>query len=480
VGAAKLQWEPRGYPIRTALKARARNLRLRAVLCQFVAKWSSKSLKIHSTHCHPIPYSDDVTVWSRRFADLDGFAMLDSRKRDTDSGRYDIVTALPDRYFDVTDFGGSAAQWMDAIEADLDASPNCTSRIAIGFIDFETASIGALGVSGESLKPATAGVYSWYVLQDHSEQRAWLVKDPGLSAKIDASIAERLQINAEKINTKYNINHKFMPDISREIYEDMVSAVRSLIAAGDCYQANIAQRFQCGYSGSEYGIYEKLRDVAPGDYAAFLKLGTDHAVISQSPERFLSVDAGYIRSQPIKGTRPRFSDPTQDAASAHALLSSVKDRAENIMIVDLLRNDLGKICQTGTVKVTELCELYSYDNVHHLVSRIEGRLEKGVRPGAALIAASPGGSITGAPKKRSVEIIKSLEQHPRGVYCGSVFAMTADGWLESSIAIRTLEAIDGVLYCWGGGGITWDSVPEEEYAETLAKVSSFMRALDTQ
>jgi para-aminobenzoate synthetase component 1 len=480
VGAAKLQWEPRGYPIRTALKARARNLRLRAVLCQFVGKRSSKSLKIHSTHCHPIPYSDDVTVWSRRFADLDGFAMLDSRKRDTDSGRYDIVTALPDRYFDVTDFGGSAAQWMDAIEADLDASPNCTSRIAIGFIDFETASIGALGVSGESLKPATAGVYSWYVLQDHSEQRAWLVKDPGLSAKIDASIAERLQINAEKINTKYNINHKFMPDISREIYEDMVSAVRSLIAAGDCYQANIAQRFQCGYSGSEYGIYEKLRDVAPGDYAAFLKLGTDHAVISQSPERFLSVDAGYIRSQPIKGTRPRFSDPTQDAASAHALLSSVKDRAENIMIVDLLRNDLGKICQTGTVKVTELCELYSYDNVHHLVSRIEGRLEKGVRPGAALIAASPGGSITGAPKKRSVEIIKSLEQHPRGVYCGSVFAMTADGWLESSIAIRTLEASDGVLYCWGGGGITWDSVPEEEYAETLAKVSSFMRALDTQ
>ncbi|MDG0992457.1 MAG: anthranilate synthase component I family protein [Luminiphilus sp.] len=437
-------------------------------------------MKIHSTHCHPIPYSDDVTVWSRRFADLDGFAMLDSRKRDTDSGRYDIVTALPDRYFDVTDFGGSAAQWMDAIEADLDASPNCTSRIAIGFIDFETASIGALGVSGESLKPATAGVYSWYVLQDHSEQRAWLVKDPGLSAKIDAAIAERLQINAEEINTKYKINHRFMPDISREIYEDMVCAVRTLIAAGDCYQANIAQRFQCGYSGSEYGIYEKLRDVAPGDYAAFLKLGTDHAVISQSPERFLSVDAGYIRSQPIKGTRPRFSDPTQDAASAHALLSSVKDRAENIMIVDLLRNDLGKICQTGTVKVTELCELYSYDNVHHLVSRIEGRLEKGVRPGAALIAASPGGSITGAPKKRSVEIIKSLEQHPRGVYCGSVFAMTADGWLESSIAIRTLEAIDGVLYCWGGGGITWDSVPEEEYAETLAKVSSFMRALDTQ
>ena len=462
-----------------APKARARNLRLRAVLCQFVGKGSSKSLKIRSTHCHPIPYSDDVTVWSRRFADLDGFAMLDSRKRDTDSGRYDIVTALPDRYFDVADFGGSAADWMGAIEADLDASPPGTSRIAIGFIDFETASTGALGVFGEPLKPASAAIYSWYVLQDHFEQRAWLVKDPSLMAEIDAVLTKRLQSDAQDVNLKYVIEHRFTPDISREKYEEMVGAVRSLIAAGDCYQANIAQRFQCRYRGSEYGIYEKLRDVAPGDYAAFLKLGTNHAVISQSPERFLSVDAGYIRSQPIKGTRPRFSDPVQDKASANALLSSVKDRAENIMIVDLLRNDLGKICQTGTVEVTELCELYSYDNVHHLVSRIEGRLKTEVRPGAALIAASPGGSITGAPKKRSVEIIKSLEDKPRGVYCGSVFAMTADGWLESSIAIRTLEAIDGVLYCWGGGGITWDSVPEDEYAETLDKVSSFMRALDS-
>jgi para-aminobenzoate synthetase component 1 len=260
----------------------------------------------------------------------------------------------------------------------------------------------------------------------------------------------------------------------------MVAKVRALIAAGDCYQANIAQRFQCSYSGSEYGIYETLRDVAPGDYAAFLKLGSNHAVISQSPERFLSIDAGFIRSQPIKGTRPRFSDQKRDNDSANALLSSTKDRAENVMIVDLLRNDLGKLCKTGTVEVTELCALYSYDNVHHLVSRIEGELKPEVSPGAAFLAASPGGSITGAPKKRSVEIIKSLETGSRGVYCGSVFAMSANGWLESSIAIRTLEASNGNLYCWGGGGITWDSVPEEEFSETLDKVSGFMRALDSQ
>jgi para-aminobenzoate synthetase component 1 len=449
-------------------------------LCQFVAKWSSKSLKIHSPHCHPVPYSNDVTLWARRFADLEGFAVLDSRKRDNDSGRYDIITALPDRYFCVTDFGGDAARWISAIEADLNASPAESSRMAIGFLDFETAAANTLNVPSEPLQPAIAGIYSWYVLQDHSEERAWLVQDPCVSAQTSTEVRRRMAAAENKRELKYHIDHKFTADISSGSYRSMVAEVRALIAAGDCYQANIAQRFQCAYSGSEYGIYEALRDVAPGDYAAFLKLGSNHAVISQSPERFLSIDAGFIRSQPIKGTRPRFRDQKRDNDSANALLSSTKDRAENIMIVDLLRNDLGKLCKTGTVEVTELCALYSYDNVHHLVSRIEGELKPEVTPGAAFIAASPGGSITGAPKKRSVEIIKSLETGSRGVYCGSVFAMSSNGWLESSIAIRTLEASNGVLYCWGGGGITWDSVPEEEFSETMDKVAGFMRALDSQ
>ncbi len=469
-----------GHLLCSTLQTRGRNLRLRSVLCQFVAKWSSKSLNLHSSHCSPLPYSGDVTVWSRRFADLDGFTMLESRKRDADSGRYDIITALPDRHFRVTDFSGDAQQWMAAIEDDLTATPERSSRIAVGFLDFETAAAGALGIVGEPLRPATAAIYSWYVLQDHLEARAWLVQDPQVPAPIATEVQRRLQLSEESFQYKFNINQGFAANISRDDYKAMVGDVRALIAAGDCYQANVAQRFQCDYRGSEYGIYERLRDVAPGDYAAFLKFDSDHAVISQSPERFLSIDAGYIRSQPIKGTRPRFADQEQDEASARSLLNSTKDRAENIMIVDLLRNDLGKLCQTGTVEVTELCELYSYDNVHHLVSRIEGKLKDGVSSGTALIAASPGGSITGAPKKRAVEIIKSLEKGPRGVYCGSVFAMSANGWLESSIAIRTLEAADGVLYCWGGGGITWDSVPEEEFAETLDKVSGFMRALDTQ
>ena len=247
-----------------------------------------------------------------------------------------------------------------------------------------------------------------------------------------------------------------------------------------CYQANIAQRYSGHIGGSDFGLYNALKDVAPGDYSAFLRLRQGHAIISLSPERFLSIDGRRVYSQPIKGTAPRFDDPQRDAESAKALLASGKDRAENIMIVDLLRNDLGHFCATGTVSVSEICALYSYDNVHHLVSRVEGELRNGVTTGQALIAASPGGSITGAPKKRAVEIIQSLETAPRGAYCGSIFAMNGDGWLESSIAIRTLEAIGERLYCWGGGGVTWDSVPEQEYRETLHKVRGFMAALETQ
>ena len=150
-------------------------------------------------------------------------------------------------------------------------------------------------------------------------------------------------------------------------------------------------------------------------------------------------------------------------------------------LVGSRRSEFSSFCQcVYSVSVSEICALYSYDNVHHLVSRVEGELRNGFTAGQALIAASPGGSITGAPKKRAVEIIQSLETAPRGAYCGSIFAMNGDGWLESSIAIRTLEAIGERLYCWGGGGVTWDSVPEQEYRETLHKVRGFMAALETQ
>ena len=231
------------------------------------------------------------------------------------------------------------------------------------------------------------------------------------------------------------------------------------------------------YGGSDFGLYNALKDVAPGDYSAFLRLQQGHAIISLSPERFLSIDGRRLYSQPIKGTAPRFDDPQRDAESAQALLASGKDRAENIMITDLLRNDLGQFCEPGTVTVTELCGLHSYGNVHHLVSTVRGTLKDGTTPGQLLLASSPGGSITGAPKKRAVEIISELESHTRGAYCGSVFVLAGNGWMQSSIAIRTLEINDQHLHCWGGGGITASSQWEAEYQETLDKVGPIMEAL---
>ena len=194
----------------------------------------------------------------------------------------------------------------------------------------------------------------------------------------------------------------------------------------------------------------------------------------------MSTHNGKITTQPIKGTRPRHKDPDTDQAIADSLLNSVKDRAENIMITDLLRNDLGKLCVPGSVDTPEICSLHSYENVHHLVSRIEGALRDDISPGEALIGCSPGGSITGAPKRRAMEIIAELENTPRGAYCGSIFAIAGDGWMESSVAIRTLEVNDDRITCWGGGGIVFDSNADAEYQETFDKVGAFMRALENQ
>ncbi len=437
-------------------------------------------MKIHNSHCTPVPYSDDAEGWAYRFADLDGFVLLNSRKRDAGGGRYDIISALPDRLIAVNDFSGDAGVWMAAVEQELCNDVDESSRLAIGFLDFETAAFSTLGIPCKPLQSATAAIYSWHLLQDHSERRAWLITDPGIKPKVAAEVARRINDSYEEKENNFHLKQEFKADISEEEYLEKVARVRQFIGAGDCYQANIAQRFSAYFGGSDFGLYNALKDVAPGDYSAFLRLRQGHAIISLSPERFLSIDGRRVYSQPIKGTAPRFDDPQRDAESAKALLASGKDRAENIMIVDLLRNDLGHFCATGSVSVSEICALYSYDNVHHLVSRVEGELRNGVTAGQALIAASPGGSITGAPKKRAVEIIQSLETAPRGAYCGSIFAMKGDGWLESSIAIRTLEAIGERLYCWGGGGVTWDSVPEEEYRETLHKVRGFMAALETQ
>ena len=276
----------------------------------------------------------------------------------------------------------------------------------------------------------------------------------------------------------WSVTQGFRPTQSPESFRQGVRRIKDYISAGDCYQANLSQEFTAHFQGDPWLAFKALTEANPTPYSAFVKAG-GYSVLSVSPERFLEIDGGLVKTSPIKGTRPRGATPEADRALAKELETSVKDRAENLMIVDLLRNDLSVHAKTGSVRVDELFALESYRNVHHLVSHIRAELKADVSPLTALLDAFPGGSITGAPKIRAMEIIRELEPHWRGPYCGSVFYYGLDGRLDSSIAIRTLLCDDqGTIRCWGGGGIVADSDPEAEYQETLAKVGPLMRFLE--
>lgn len=433
---------------------------------------------MHPSSTIEIPYKADSAEWATSFADLPGFAFLDSRKRRRGTGDVDIICALPERHYNLVDYSSQTSVWIDEIERDLATTAHSEGAIVIGYLDFESTS-AALGVPCLALRPACGALYRWHLCQDHGEKRSYIIFDPLVNPETRTLVEQRLTkpTNNSKL-PDFNLDRPFSADTNPQDFVSAIDRIRDYIAAGDCYQVNFAHRFSTTYSGDLFAAYQKIRNVAPGDFSAFLNLTAAHSILSLSPERFISVEGRQIVTQPIKGTAARVENPEEDKRIADALSRSPKDQAENIMIVDLLRNDLGKLCETGTVSVPSLCALESFDNVHHLVSTITGTLRADCTAGQALLACSPGGSITGAPKRRAVEIIKELEPAPRGIYCGSVFALKANGWLQSSIAIRTVEAVDNTLYCWGGGGITFDSIPEAEYQETLDKVSVFMRALE--
>jgi para-aminobenzoate synthetase component 1 len=262
----------------------------------------------------------------------------------------------------------------------------------------------------------------------------------------------------------------------REDYEAAVRAVLEYIAAGDVYQVNLSQRFEGTLAVAPEALALRLFEASPAPFSAFLTFG-DRAVVSTSPERFLHVLSRAVETWPIKGTRPRGSTPRQDARLRDELLASDKDRAELVMITDLLRNDLGRVCEYGSVQVPKLRAVASYRNVHHTYSRVTGRLRPEADLADLLRATLPGGSVTGAPKIRAMEIIEELEPTARGPYCGAVGAIGVDGKTDLSIAIRTVLCEGKRLTFQVGGGIVADSRPADEYAETLHKARGIMGAL---
>lgn len=281
-----------------------------------------------------------------------------------------------------------------------------------------------------------------------------------------------------KIEKSPNINFvpKLKSSVTKKRYFSMIDKTKEYIASGDIYQANITQRFSCPFHYSPEDFYRKLRRISPAPFGAFLR-EKNATVICNSPERFLYKDGNYVETRPIKGTRKRAKDKKEDQALIKELLKSDKDRAEHIMIVDLERNDLGRVCETGTVQVNELLKVESYANVHHLVSVVSGRLKEDKDIFDCVKHAFPGGSITGAPKLRSMEIIDELEPVKRGVYCGSIGYIDASGDADLNIAIRTGVVTGNRLFFNVGGGIVADSDARDEYEETIIKAKSFLAAI---
>jgi len=318
------------------------------------------------------------------------------------------------------------------------------------------------------------GLYSWAVIKDNLSNKTYLSWHKDYEAPTSKALLSLLSTGVA--DTSFSLKGAWQANMDKGAYVQKISAIHEYLKAGDCYQVNLAQRFSNQYQGDEWLAYKHLRHANQAPFSAFIRL-PDSCVLSISPERFLSCQQDRVQTKPIKGTKARHTEAKMDQLRAQELQASAKDRAENLMIVDLLRNDLSKSCRPGSVKVPELFAIESFPAVHHLVSTVEGQLAEGKNSLELLQGAFPGGSITGAPKIRAMEIIEELEPHRRNVYCGSIGYVNFNQNMDTSICIRTLLCENKQIHCWAGGGIVMDSNADAEYQETLDKVAKILPQL---
>ncbi|WP_428551891.1 aminodeoxychorismate synthase component I [Pseudomonas edaphica] len=439
---------------------------------------------------HPLPYRANPADYFAAIRHAPGAVLLDSGRPAAERGRYDLLSAWPRATLTVApdESGGDFLQRLRTNltqlgEADLPAGyalPFAGGLIGYLSYDFgrHLEQLPDWAVDDLHLPDARFGLYAWALISDHQAQTSQLVFHPTLADSERLRLVNLFGQPAAESSDTFKLNGPMAPELTPEAYRQAIARIQDYIQAGDCYQVNFAQRFRAPCSGDPWVAYCALREACPTPFSGFQSLPDDGAVLSLSPERFVRISKREVETRPIKGTRPRGLTPEEDAANAAELLASPKDRAENLMIVDLLRNDLGRTCRTGSVKVPELFSLESYPNVHHLVSSVTGVLADD-KDALDLIAGSfPGGSITGAPKIRAMQIIDELEPTRRGLYCGSLVYLDVRGEMDSSIAIRSLLVKDGHVNCWGGGGIVADSEWEAEYQESLTKVRVLLHTLE--
>jgi para-aminobenzoate synthetase component 1 len=443
---------------------------------------------------------------ARKLAGLPHLLFLDSAEQHETRGRYSYVSADP--YGIATDFVG-----LHRMERALQRTPAIP-----GLPPFQGGYAGLFGYGlgrhferiplpryDEFDAPELAlGCYDWVFAFDHNQQRAWIVSTGEIGAawpKQPERAADRLRsalgwlraprgttllaeptprnVTPGQLCQQYPLPGfpGVTSNFDRAGYEAAVRRAVEYVHAGDCFQVNLSQRLLAPLREHPLELYSRLRALNPAPFSAYFDLGA-FQILSASPERFLRVDPdGGVETRPIKGTRPRGKTPAEDAALVRDLTTNPKDRAENVMIVDLLRNDIGKVCEFGSVRVPHVCEIETFRYVHHLVSEVRGKLKSGLGPLDLLAAAFPGGSVTGAPKVRAMEIIAELEPTARGPYCGCLGWIGFDGAMDTNILIRTFTAGRGWVQFPVGGGIVADSDPAREYEETLHKAAGLLRAL---
>lgn len=448
---------------------------------------------------HPLPYRADPALYFAFLHREPGAVLFDSGRPVADRGRYDIASAWP-RELLAPSPKESGAAFFHRLRSALTTLEHAGFEEGVdlpftggllGYLayDFGRRLEAPAGGAADDLQLADAqlGLYDWALISDHQERstqlvfhpacaeekRRWLVRffdAPGCKAPTEGDTSTELP---------FSLLGNFQPCTDLDTYRRAIARIHQYIQAGDCYQVNYTQRFQSTYSGDPWQAYQALRQACATPFAGYINLGGNNAILSLSPERFMQLRQGRIEARPIKGTRPRGNNPSSDRALAEDLCTSTKDRAENLMIVDLLRNDIGRSSRIGSVRVPELFSLESYPNVHHLVSSVQAELAPGMDAFDLLAGSFPGGSITGAPKIRAMEIIDELEPRRRSLYCGSLLYIDTRGDMDSSITIRSMLAKDGQISCWSGGGIVMDSDWLEEHQESLDKVGVLMRALET-
>ncbi len=447
-------------------------------------------------HLTPLPYARDPSGYFAPWAQTPWAMLLDSGHPYCDYGRFDIAVAEPRATIlswgeiSAIDTGGQrqwrqgdplalVREWLGPPRASHGELPFCGG--ALGYWGYELGHPLTKHRAREQdqgcLPDMAIGLYDWAIVTDHLQRACYLV-DQGLSQAERSRLLERLAHSEPSARTgrdPLRPRGEFQQSLNREQYHHAFKRIRHYLREGDCYQVNLAIEFAAAAQGDGWQAYQALRQRNAAPFGAYLRLPQGE-ILSCSPERFLRLQSdGSVETRPIKGTRPRVpAHPERDAAQARELGHSAKDRAENLMIVDLLRNDLGKCCQPGSIEVPELFAIESFATVHHLVSTVRGSLRPRQDAIDLLRAAFPGGSITGAPKRRAMEIIHELEPVPRSVYCGSIGYIGYDGAMDSNIAIRTATYRDQTLRLWAGGGVVIDSQAEAEYAEAFAKAQAFI------